>query len=250
MDSSHALVFCAALLAGFMNAVAGGGSFVTFPALVYAGVPSLIANASSTVALLPGTLASSWAYRDDFRSFKNVSFRAMLLVSLAGGLVGALLLLFTPQSSFDRVIPWLLLVATIVFAFGPALAPLLQRLMHIGPVVLLIMQFVISIYGGYFGGAVGLMMLATWALFGLSDLKALSASRVLLVSSLNSIAVVCFIVAGKVWWPQTLTMVIAAIAGGYAGARFARRLNPAYLRIAITVLNVVVTTVFFVRSSR
>lgn len=250
VDSSYLLLIGAAFLAGTMNAIAGGGSFVTFPALVFTGVPSIIANASSTVALFPGAFASAWAYREDYSSFKNVSFRAMLAVSLAGGVTGALLLLLTPQRSFDRVIPWLLLIATIAFAYGPRLAPLMHRFFHVGPAALLLLQYVVAIYGGYFGGAVGLMMLAVWGLFGITDVKAMSASRVLLVGSMNAIAVVCFIIAGKVWWTQTLLMLGGAVVGGYLGARLARRLQPERLRLAITILNIVVTAAFFLRAYR
>ena len=175
------LLVAAGFIAGVMNAVAGGGSFLPFPALGYSGVPSIIANASSTVALFPGAFASAWGYREDFRPVGAVRFSVTLAVCLAGGLVGALLLLFTPQSSFDRVIPWLLLLATLVFALGPRLAPWLERWFHIGPRTMLVAQFFVAVYGGYFGGAVGLMMLAHWGIFGLHDLRPLNATRVILV---------------------------------------------------------------------
>ena len=174
----------------------------------------------------------------------------MLLVSWAGGVTGALLLLLTPQRSFDRVIPWLLLLATIAFACGPRLAPLLHRCFQVGPAALLCLQYIVAIYGGYFGGAVGLMMLAVWGLFGITDVKAMSASRVLLVGSMNAVAVVCFVIAGKVWWTQTCLMLGAAVLGGYLGARVARRLEPERLRLAITLLNIVVTVAFFLRAYR
>ncbi len=248
MDTSFLLLAGAAFVAGTMNAIAGGGSFVTFPALVFTGVPSIIANASSTVALFPGSFASAWAYRHDYRSFESVSFRAMLAVSLAGGVTGALLLLATPQRGFDRVIPWLLLLATIVFACGPRIAPIMHRHFQVGRKAMLFLQYIVAIYGGYFGGAVGLMMLAVWGLFGLTDVKATAASRVLLVGSMNAIAVVCFVIAGKVWWAQTGIMLVGAVLGGYLGARLARRLDPARLRLAITVLNIAVTAAFFIRA--
>ena len=244
----YLLLFFAALGAGVMNGVAGGGSFLTFPALVFTGVPGVIANATSTVALFPGTCASAWAYRDDFRGFGRVSFPAMLAASVAGGLVGALLLLWLPATSFDRIVPWLLLVSSIVFYFGPRLTLFLQKRVEVGAGLFLAFQFLVAIYGGYFGGAVGLMMLAMWSLFGVAELKSMSATRVLLGSAMNSIAVICFTLAGKVWWPQTLLMLVAAVIGGYAGARVARRLNPEHLRTAITVLNVVVTLAFFYRA--
>jgi uncharacterized protein len=242
------LLFFAALGAGFMNGVAGGGSFLTFPALVFTGVPGIVANASSTVALFPGTCTSAWTFRRSFSGFANISFAAMLGVSIAGGITGALLLLSTPAQSFDFVVPWLLLIATIVFYLGPRLALFVQERFHVGPGLVLGAQFLVAIYGGYFGGAVGLMMLAMWSLFSLGDIKALSATRVLLVSAMNGVAVICFIVAGTVLWPQTLLMLVAAVIGGYLGARLALRMNAEHLRSIISVINVVVTIVFFYRA--
>jgi uncharacterized membrane protein YfcA len=242
------LLFFAALGAGFMNGVAGGGSFLTFPALVFTGVPGVIANASSTVALFPGTCTSAWTFRKSFQGFANLSFLAMLGVSVAGGITGALLLLFTPAKSFDFVVPWLLLIATVVFYLGPRLALFVQQRFHVRPGLVLASQFVVAIYGGYFGGAVGLMMLAMWSLFSLGDIKSMSATRVLLVSAMNGVAVICFILAGIVLWPQTLLMLVAAVIGGYLGARLALRLNAEHLRAIISVLNVVVTILFFYRA--
>jgi uncharacterized membrane protein YfcA len=246
--ASAVLLVVAAFVAGAMNAVAGGGSFLTFPALVFTGVPSVIANASSTVALFPGSFASAWAYRADFQDFKGVSFRAMLGVSLVGGVIGALLLLLTPQRTFDGVIPWLLLVATLVFTFAPRLTPLLQRRVQIGPRTLVTVQFFVAIYGGYFGGAIGIMMLSAWALFGLTDLKSMNATKTLLAGALNGVAVVLFVVAGKVWWLQTGVMLIGSVAGGYLGARFARRVDPRYIRTTIIAISVMMTIVFFART--
>ncbi|MCY1081574.1 sulfite exporter TauE/SafE family protein [Archangium lansingense] len=246
--SSPLLLAAASFLAGAMNAVAGGGSFVTFPALVWSGVPSVAANASSSVALFPGSFASAWAYRDDFRSFEGVSVRALLPVSLAGGLTGAMLLLLTPQTTFDAVIPWLLLLGTLAFAFGQQAGARLRQRIRIGPALLLGGQFVLSIYGGYFGGAVGLMMMAVWSLFGVSDLRAMNAAKTLLVGVTNTVAVACFIVAGEVWWTQTLLMALGAVAGGYVGARVGRRISPSHLRLGITAFNVAMTAAFFLRT--
>jgi hypothetical protein len=231
-----------------MNAVAGGGSFITFPALVFTGVPSIIANASSTVALCPGSFASAWAYRHDFENFPGVPFRTLLGVSLAGGVIGALLLLLTPQRTFDGVIPWLLLLATLVFIFAPRITPRLQRRVRIGPWTLVATQFCVAVYGGYFGGAIGIMMLSAWALFGLTDLKKMNATKTLLAGGLNAVAVSLFIPAGKVWWPQTLVMLVGALAGGYLGARLARRVEQRYVRSAIIAISVAMTVVFFART--
>ena len=244
---AFALLAVAAFVAGIMNAVAGGGTFLTFPALVFVGVPSVVANASNAVALFPGSLASAWAYRRDFRNFDGVSFQAILAISLAGGGVGALLLLATPERTFDAVVPWLLLAATLVFAFGPRVTPWLRRLHHIGPVTLLVIQFAVGVYGGYFGGAMGIVMLAVYSLFGMTDINAMNASKTLLSGAINGIAVVCFVAAGIIAWPQTLVMLVAAVLGGYFGARMARRLNPAHLRMGIIVISVGVTLAFFLR---
>ncbi len=206
-----ALLAAAGLLAGAMNAIAGGGSFVSFPAMVAAGLPAVTANASSTVALFPGTVASTWAYRREFAGIGELRVRAMLPVSVAGGFAGAALLLATPARLFDAVIPFLLLLATLTFAFGARAGLALRRVVRIGPGALLPLQFLISIYGGYFGGAVGLMMLAMWSLLTASaDLKAMAPARVLLVSAANGAAVIWFIAAGAVRWPETLAMLARA----------------------------------------
>jgi uncharacterized protein len=247
----HALIiFLSGLLAGAMNSAAGGGSFVTLPVLTFIGVPSVIANATSTVALFPGSFASAWAYRNDFQPFEGVSLRALLLASVTGGLLGALLLLFTPTKAFDAVFPWLLLFGTVAFAFGRQAGAALRRRVRIGVPALLAVQFLLAIYGGYFGGAVGIMALAVWSLFFIADLTALNAAKTLLVGCMNATAVVCFILAGKVWWLQGLTMMAAAVVGGYLGARVARKVDPARLRTGITVLTFIMTAVVFYRTYR
>jgi hypothetical protein len=158
------LLAVAGLLAGAMNAIAGGGSFISFPAMVAAGLPAVFANASSTVALFPGTLACTWAYRRAFASVTGLNLCLLVPLSLAGGLAGAILLLATPTRLFDAVIPLLLLLATLTFALGTRAGLMLRRAVRIGPTALPAVQFAVSIYGGYFGGAVGLMMMATWSL--------------------------------------------------------------------------------------
>jgi uncharacterized membrane protein YfcA len=243
----YVLLFGAALGAGLMNSIAGGGSFLTFPALVFAGVPSIIANASSTVGLIPGVFASAWAYRHHFKPLKEVSFKTLFVVSIAGGITGAQLLLHTSQGLFDVIIPWLLLLATFVFSFGKGLSSLLQRRVRIGPKTVIVAQFLVSVYGGYFGGAVGIMMLALWSLLGTYDIHALNANRTLLGGSMNCAAVVLFIIAGKVWWLQTLIILAGSVTGGYLGARFARRMNPLHVRRVVTAISVLVTVIFFAR---
>jgi len=250
MSETVLLLAGAGLLAGAMNALAGGGSFVTLPALIAAGVPSVAANASSTVALYPGGLASAWVYRSGLGQVAGVPLRPMLAVTLAGGLVGALLLLWTPSSAFDAILPWLLLIATLALAFGPKLAPWLARHARLGAEPILALQFALGVYGGYFGGAVGLMMMAAWSLLAGADLKALNPARTLMVSAANTVAVVCFAIAGAVRWREALIMGAAAVVGGYLGAHLGRRLDPRLVRAATIALSVAMTAVFFVRASR
>ena len=232
-----------------MNAIAGGGSLLTFPALVFTGVPSVIANASSTVALFPGALASAWAYRKDFTSFEGVTFRSILIVSFVGGAVGALLLLSTPEKTFDIIVPWLLLAATLVFIFGPGIAQGKHQLLQVRPLPFLVIHFFLGIYTGYFGGALGLITLAVCNLFGLTDLKAMNPNKILLGGLTNTAAVICFVIAGKVWWTDSLVMLAGAVVGGYAGARFGRKLDPRVVRTVVIAISVVATIVFFLRKT-
>lgn len=246
--TDYALLAVAGVIAGIMNAIAGGGTFVTFPALVFTGVPSVIANASNAIALFPAAFASAWAYRRDFQHVENVPFKAMMAVSLTGALIGAVLLLYTPDKTFDVIVPWLLLAATVIFTFGPRITPHLRKLFQIGPVALLSIQFLIGIYGGYFGGAMGIVMLALYGLFGLTNLNAMNAAKSILGGAINGITIVVFAAGGKVWWPQALVVMAGALLGGYFGAHYARRMNPQHLRAMIIAISVTVTIVFFVRA--
>jgi uncharacterized membrane protein YfcA len=247
MMSHYLLLVAAGLLAGTMNAVAGGGSFVGFPAMVFVGLPAVVANATSTVALFPGTVASTWATRGDLHGVAGLSLKVLLPISLVGGLVGAILLLVTPGAAFDLVIPWLLLLATLTFIGGRRLGDWLRRYVTIGRRPLLAIQFILSIYGGYFGGAIGLMMMAVWTLLDGADLKSFAPVRTLLVSAANGAAVLCFLAAGVVRWPEMLSMMVSAIIGGYFGARVGRFLPAGVLRVFVILLSATVTVGFFVR---
>jgi uncharacterized membrane protein YfcA len=239
------IIFLTGLVAGAMNAAAGGGSFVSVPALIYVGIPSVSANMSSTVALYPGSITSAWAYRRNIQPILNVSLVKLFLTTLIGGFAGALLLLLTPSSSFDKIIPWLLLLGSFAFAFGPWIGKRLKERYSPNTVFLLLIQFALGVYGGYFGGAVGIMMMAVWSVLGLEDVRTMNAVKVVLVAAANTIAVVCFIVAGDVAWRATLVMLVAAATGGYIGAQIALRLKHFYLRVGISVVNFVVTAAFF-----
>jgi uncharacterized protein len=242
------LIAGAGLIAGAMNALAGGGSFVSLPALIAAGVPSVAANASSTVALFPGGAASAWAYRDGLGPVGAASLKSLLLTTLAGGTIGAMLLLCTPVTTFDVVLPWLLLVATLALGVGQKLGERLRRRRHIRPAAVLIIQFALAIYGGYFGGAVGIMMMAVWGLLDSRELKSLNAPRTLLVSAANAVAVLTFILAQAVHWHETIIMLVAATLGGYGGAQLGRRAPAKAVRAGTVLLTSLITLAFFARA--
>lgn len=242
------LTFSAGMVAGAMNALAGGGSFVSLPALIAAGVPPVQANTSSTVALFPGGLASAWAYRDGAGSVGTVSLRALLATTLCGGLAGAVLLLRTSSAAFTFVLPWLLLVASIALAFGRRIGAALRARCHIHAHAVLAVQFALGVYGGYFGGAVGIMMIAVWGLLDNRDLKELNAPRTLLVSAANAVAVIAFIVAGAVRWPETLAMLAGAVIGGYGGAHIGRRAPARVIRALTLFATSCITLAFFVKT--
>ena len=245
---TYFLIFGAGILAGAMNGLAGGGSFVSLPALIAAGVPPVQANSSSTVALFPGGVASAWAYRDGIGPVGSVTVRALLIATLCGGLAGAVLLLRTTSAAFSFALPWLLLFASVALAFGRRFGEALLGRRRIPGAVVLVVQFGLGIYGGYFGGAVGIMMIAMWGLFDGRDLKSLNAPRTLLVSAANATAVLTFIIAHSVRWPETLVMLIAAIIGGYGGAQIGRRAPPRIIRAGTLALTFCVTLAFFLRT--
>ena len=242
------MLAAAGLVGGAMNALAGGGSFVTLPAMIAAGLPSVGANASSTVALYPGGAASVWVYRHGLTTVDGLPFVPSLIATLIGGLVGALLLVSTPSSVFDGVLPFLLLTATLTLLLGPRLGVALRARLAGGPVTVTAIQFVLGVYGGYFGGGVGLMMLAAWSLVANADIKALNPLRMMMVTAANTIAVLCFVGLRVVWWPQALALGLGAIVGGYVGAHVGRRLPAALVRAVTIVLAVTITITFFYRA--
>ncbi|HEY2780234.1 MAG TPA: sulfite exporter TauE/SafE family protein [Steroidobacteraceae bacterium] len=242
------VVAAAGLIAGMMNALAGGGSFVTLPALIAAGVPSVNANTSSTVALFPGTLMSAWTYRDGLGPIGSVPLRSLLIATFFGGAIGAVLLLSTPIKTFDLVLPWLLAIATVALALGSRLGEILRRHWRISAAAVLVVQFCLGIYGGYFGGGVGIMMMAVWSLLGERTLKSFNAPRTLLISAANVIAVLIFIVAQSVRWREALVMLVAATLGGYLGALIGRRAPAGVVRAGTLLVSVSITLAFFVRA--
>jgi uncharacterized protein len=252
------LLFVSALVAGALNSVAGGGSFFSFPALLFTGVPAREANATNTVAVWPGSMASVGAYRRELAK-QGRELLVLAPVSLVGGLLGAILLLRTPQGTFQKLLPYLLLLATLVFILGPRVTAWVRArskqamglealagtaswrtLAGIGA-----LQLVISTYGGYFGGGIGILMLAALGLMGMENIHEMNALKTVLASIINGVAAVAFIVYGAVFWAQALLMVVAAVIGGYAGAAYARRLDPKAVRAFVIVVAVTMTAYFF-----
>lgn len=242
-----ALLLGAAFLAGAMNAMAGGGSFLTLPALIYAGVPPVAANATGTVALLPGYMSGTWGFRRDLKPVGTVGLLPLSAVSLAGGLMGAGLLLVTPDTVFRAIVPWLLLGATSLFAFGRHIAAALRKTGAHGTLPMLAGLFAVSVYGGYFNGGLGILLLAHLVLFGMTDLNAMNGLKNLISTVLTAIAVVAYAVGGAVHWTEAGLMTVAAIAGGYAGARVARVMNPTLLRWGIVAIGLAMATAFFLK---
>ncbi|MBL8440778.1 MAG: sulfite exporter TauE/SafE family protein [Betaproteobacteria bacterium] len=257
-SSEILLVGAGAFLAGGMNAIAGGGTFFSFPALLAAGVPPVTANASNSVALWPASLSGAWAYRREMS--RHPRWTAMLvIVSFAGGIGGGLLLLATSNAAFAQLVPWLLLAATALFAFSGQVsrgvaavkAGLGARPREAGaPGGLggLLFQLVVAIYGGFFGAGMGILTLAALAIQGIDDIQELNGLKNLISAVIYTVTAATFILAGAISWPHTAVMLITATAGGYAGAAFARRLPALWLRRLVVAVGATLTTVYFIQT--
>ena len=241
-----ALLLFAGLWAGLQNALAGGGSFITLPALILSGMSPLAANITSTVALFPGQLTSGFAGRSMVSGAGKLSFRTLFFISIAGGALGGLLLLNTPSSIFARLVPWLVLFATIVFAWGSFLRKPKKDGAHIGPGVAAGLQFLIAVYGGYFGGGIGFLMMAALTMAGLST-RAAGATKNVLAGVMNAAAVVLFVTSPEVHWAQAGVLAAGAIIGGLLGAWALRRVNEKILRMAVVCIGVALTVGLFLR---
>ncbi|MBN2692591.1 MAG: sulfite exporter TauE/SafE family protein [Burkholderiaceae bacterium] len=241
------LVIAAAFFGAALNAAAGGGSFLTLPALIYAGIPPIAANATGTTALLPGYLASTWGFREDLGPPRAVGMTALLLACLVGGGIGAGLLIATSNHAFRALVPWLLLFATALFAFGPALLRRMGRQPehHASRLQALTGLFVVSIYGGYFNGGLGVLLLALLTLIGEVHLNRMNALKNAVSAVLTLFAVGIYAAAGTVRWGWVAVMLPAVLLGGYAGARAARRIPPSVMRWGIVVIGLVMSALFF-----
>jgi len=232
--------------------VAGGGSFIAFPALLFSGVPPIPANATNTIALWTGAAASGGAYRSRLDIPRRVLI-PLLGASLIGGLAGAFLLLKTPAQTFMRVLPWLTLGATLLFAFGRKLASGRKSVVEheTGGVALAgatLFQLGVGVYGGYFGGGMGIVMLAMLATLGMTDIHAMNALKAVMGSVINGVAVVTFIIARAVYWKQGIVMIVGAIAGGYLGAHYAMKLPQVWIRWFVVAVGTGMTVYFFWKS--
>ena len=238
------ILIAAAFLGGALNSLAGGGTLVTFPALLFAGLNPIDANASSVVALFSGTFSGAWAYRRNILAVAELSVLGLFILSLVGGLIGALLLLWTPATIFATLVPWLILFATMVFAvgnFGPVQA--IQRI-QLGPRSALVVLFIIAIYGGYFGGGIGFLLLAAFTLMGMRDINAMNGLKMGLVGVMTVTAIIAFIVANVVRWPETLPMLASSAVGSYMAAHWAQRLDQRLIKGFVIVLGAGLTAYF------
>jgi uncharacterized membrane protein YfcA len=245
-------LFVAGTLGGALNAVAGGGSFIAFPALLFTGVPPIPANATNTIALWTGAAASGGAYRSKLDVPRRVMI-PLLTASLIGGLAGAILLLKTPAQTFMRVLPWLTLGATLLFAFGKKLAgrrgSVIEHEASSGALVgTTLFQLCVGVYGGYFGGGMGIVMLAMLATLGMTDIHRMNALKSVMGFVINGVAVVTFIVAGAVYWKHGVIMIVGGIVGGYLGAHYAMKMPQAWVRVFVVLVGAGMTVYFFWKS--
>ena len=240
----EAAIVGAAFAAGMINSIAGGGTLVSFPVLLWAGRDAVLANATSTVALWPASLAGVYGFR---REFEGDSRRNVLLLgapSVAGGVLGAFLLLQTPPGVFARLVPFLILFATGLIMLQEPLSKRLGRAEGVRPsrawwTGAMLFQFSVGVYGGYFGAGIGILMLASLALLGFTDIYRMSALKNLLAVLINGVAALYFVVSGAVIWSDVMLMMLAAIAGGYSGARLAYLLGRRFVRGAVVVIGLV-----------
>ncbi len=240
-------LIAAALGAGILNTIAGGGTFLTFPALVFTGIPPVVANATSTLAVFPGYLGGALGYREELRSFDRRILLRLVAVTLAGGLTGSLLLLVSSNEAFSMIVPFLLLGATLAFLFGGRVrawaATGNRSITPFGSLGL----FAVSTYGGYFNGGLGIILLALFALWGMSNIHAMNGLKTGLSFALSAISVATFALAGIIAWPQAVAMMIASTAGGYLGAPIARALPQRVVRGVIAAVGFGMSLIFFLR---
>lgn len=242
------LPVAAGVVGGAMNALAGGGTFVTLPALIALGMPANVANATSNVALLPGAATSAWAFRDELGPVGGVDVRVLAGITGVAALAGSALLVITPTRAFDLIIPWLLAFAFVVMLLGKGAADALARRVTIGPQTLVVCQTLLGIYGGYFGGGVGLMTTAIYGLLAGISPRALFAPRTLMLAIANAAAAIVFVAAGLVVWWACAPMLVGAMFGGWVGAKVGKVLPAPAVRVWTLLVTGATTAIFFWRA--
>jgi uncharacterized membrane protein YfcA len=249
------VAFGAAFVAGAINSVAGGGTLLTFPTLIWLGLPSINANATSTVAIWPGTVGTIWGYRTELRK-SSPRMLALVFPSVVGGILGALLLNRTPPAVFDALVPFLILFATLLFMVQE---PIQRRLKISNPeshksrrwlIGAMTFQLFVALYGGYFGAGIGILMLAALSVLGFTDIHQMNGLKALLGASINGVAAIYFIWARMVYWPEFVVMVIGAIIGGYGGALIARRIGGAAVRRIVIIVGLSMAASMFIKYFR
>lgn len=241
------LILIAAFCAGVLNTIAGGGTFLTFPALVFIGVPPVVANATSAIAVFPGYLGGAFGFRDELMKLDKRQFLKLLAVTFTGGLIGSLLLLVSSNEAFSLVVPFLLLTATLVFLFGDKIREWAASKSHAVTPYGTFGLLVVSIYGGYFNGGLGIVLLALFALWGMVNIHEMNGLKNGLSFALSAISVAVFAVGGLIEWQYAVGMMIASTVGGYIGAPIARRLPKSFVRGLIAFVGFTMSAVFFWR---
>ena len=244
------LLGAAGFAAGLLNAVAGGGTFLSLPALIYVGVPPVSANATATLTALPGYVSSAWGFRHDMQREGALSLRSIGILGIVGSVLGALLLIVTPGDTFLWVVPWLLFLATVLFALAPTLLRFIQKRGggDMGSVVSAAVILAVSVYGGYFNGGLGIMLLATFGFIGYVNLHGMNGLKNVLSAVVSLVSALTFISAGLIAWEQALVMAFCSVLGGYFGARMSSRVvRTDLLRYFITAVGALMTMAFFLR---
>ena len=242
------LLASASFIAGIINSIAGGGSFLTFPALVFTGVPTIAANATSAVAVFPGYLSGALGFAKELKECPKSKFLLLITLSIMGGIGGSLLLLITPASVFSYIIPWLLGFATLLFAFGDFVAKWAKKNSNSNGFLGNLTTLIVCIYGGYFNGGLGIILLALFSTLGMRDIHLMNGLKNIMSFALSAASVVTFAIAGIVFWQQAIIMMIAATIGGYFGVVVARKLSKDTIRMTIVIIGLIMTVIFGIKA--
>jgi len=242
------LLASASFIAGIINSIAGGGSFLTFPALVFTGMPTIAANATSAVAVFPGYLSGALGFSKELKEYPKSKFLLLITLSIMGGIGGSLLLLITPASVFSYIIPWLLGFATLLFAFGDFVAKWAKKNSNSNGFLGNLTTLIVCIYGGYFNGGLGIILLALFSTLGMRDIHLMNGLKNIMSFALSAASVVTFAIAGIVFWQQAIIMMIAATIGGYFGVVVARKLSKDTIRMIIVIIGLIMTVIFGIKA--